>query len=244
MLKFHDGYIGEADNNSKHQWRDGLDSQDNFEKNILNFPKLKYFENIKYEFNNLGHRCKDISEINLENYLLFIGCSFTEGTGNYLEDTYPYIVSKRLKIDYYNLGIRGSGYDVQLHNLFRWFVENKPPTLLVWQWTIPPRMAISTVDGIYPNGPWTVDKKYLEFLALSDEIKYPELHRQMITEILSRLSIPVIQVDVNLTPNTIHFTRIDKGRDRIHPGPKSNEHLSDNIVGYYNKYIKNNYASQ
>jgi DNA polymerase III alpha subunit len=60
--------------------------------------------------------CKSINikieDIDLNNYILFIGCSHTEGIGLELQTTYPYLVSEELKCDYYNLGLGGTGIDV------------------------------------------------------------------------------------------------------------------------------------
>ena len=82
----------------------------------------------------LGSEDIDFSEdIDLDNYILVIGCSQTEGIGLKIEDTYPYLLSKNLNCDYYNLGICGTGIDVLNYNLVTWFTKiKKPPKLLIY----------------------------------------------------------------------------------------------------------------
>ena len=115
----------------------GIHTKESFEKSLLNESSEWYYRDkiITYERNELGHRSKSIDQIDLDNYLLFTGCSFTEGIGNLLEDTYPYLVSQKNNIDYYNLGLGGSGIDAMFFNLIQWIshVPKKPKALIV-QW--------------------------------------------------------------------------------------------------------------
>lgn len=85
------------------------------------------------EYNSLGHRCKEISEINLKNYILFAGDNIGLGLGTPIEKTYPYITAKNLNIDYYNLCIFNGGLDSIRHNLIAWFakIRQKPKALII-----------------------------------------------------------------------------------------------------------------
>jgi hypothetical protein len=56
---------------------------------------------IKYEYNSLGLRCPEINGKNKK--ILFCGGSFCFGTGINLEDTYAYILAKKINADYLNL---------------------------------------------------------------------------------------------------------------------------------------------
>lgn len=84
-------------------------------------------------FNSRGHRCKELEEINLRNYILFAGDNVGVGWGTPLEETYPYLVSKKLNIDYYNLSIFNGGLDSLKYNLITWYhtVPQKPRAIIV-----------------------------------------------------------------------------------------------------------------
>jgi hypothetical protein len=85
------------------------------------------------EFNSTGHRCKEIAEVNLQNYILFAGDNIGVGLGSPIEETYPYLVSKKLKIDYYNLCIFNGGLDALRYNLITWFttIKQRPRAVVV-----------------------------------------------------------------------------------------------------------------
>jgi hypothetical protein len=84
-------------------------------------------------FNSRGHRCKEIEEINLQNYILFAGDNVGVGWGTPLEETYPYLVSKALKIDYYNLSIFNGGLESLKYNLITWYhmIPQKPRAIVI-----------------------------------------------------------------------------------------------------------------
>ena len=85
------------------------------------------------DFNSRGHRCKEIEEINLHNYILFAGDNIAVGWDRPLEETYPYLVSKKLKIDYYNLSIFNGGVESIKYNLLTWInrIEKKPKAIII-----------------------------------------------------------------------------------------------------------------
>lgn len=84
-------------------------------------------------FNSRGHRCKELEEINLQNYILFAGDNVGVGWGTPLEETYPYLISKALKIDYYNLSIFNGGLDALKYNLITWYhmIPQKPRAIII-----------------------------------------------------------------------------------------------------------------
>ena len=84
-------------------------------------------------FNSRGHRCKEIEEINLQNYILFAGDNVGVGWGTPIEETYPYLTSNALKIDYYNLSIFNGGLDSLRYNLITWYhkIPQKPRAIII-----------------------------------------------------------------------------------------------------------------
>jgi hypothetical protein len=99
---------------------------------------MKFYDNLLGNdpadiFNSRGHRCKEIEDINLQNYILFAGDNVGVGWGTPLEETYPYLISKALKIDYYNLSIFNGGLDSLKHNLIAWYsiIPQKPRAIVI-----------------------------------------------------------------------------------------------------------------
>lgn len=243
MYKLYDGIIGHEHSNNEIKWRLGYDSQANFLKNIITHSDLNYFKNLTYKFNNYGHRSRNIHEINLNNYILFIGCSHTEGIGNYVEDTFPYLISERLNMDYYNLALMASGPDVQFHNLFVWLAKIKMPKLIVWQWTYEPRFSLlSSTNNFIPIGSWSKENNQLEFLVSAENVKYTNTRKKIVHEALKQLPVQVLQIDIIGNSSAIFFQKLDYGRDMHHYGPKSHAHLADCVFNYYLNKYSNNYA--
>jgi hypothetical protein len=83
------------------------------------------------QYNSNGHRCKEISEINLQNYILFAGDNGSLGLDKPIEKTFPYIISQKFKCDYYNLSVFNGGLDALRYNLISWFVKYKRPKSVI-----------------------------------------------------------------------------------------------------------------
>lgn len=134
----------------------GSDSAKLFAENLKSQPKDWYYRThkISYIRNSNGHRCKEISDIDLDNYILYTGCSHTEGIGTELEKTYAHLLSNKLNCDYYNLAIGGTGTDVVNYNLAMWFAKiKKPPKLVVLQWPNHIRAITKFLENSYKIKP-------------------------------------------------------------------------------------------
>lgn len=239
MYKIYDGILGEENNNKEFKWGTRYDTSWHYIKNLeKNADKLKYFNSVTYKLNEFGHRCKNINELDLNNYILFVGCSHTVGIGNYLEDSYPYLLSRNLQIDYYNLAVPGSGTDIHTHNLSIWIQKYKTPKLIVWQWTSDARVTCDKDDNsLTPIGPWDGDKEYIDFLLSAEKIGFLKARRKLAREFLKTLKVPIIQVDTFPNDEAIILENLDLARDMRHFGPKSNFQLCQKILDYYlNKY--------
>lgn len=94
---------------------------------------MKFYDNLLGHdpsdlYNSRGHRCKELEDLNLRNYILFIGDNVTLRLDKPVEKTFPYIISNRLKMDYYNLAIFNGGLDALKYNLLTWYltIPSKP----------------------------------------------------------------------------------------------------------------------
>lgn len=85
------------------------------------------------QFNSRGHRCKEIEQINLHNYFLFAGDNVGLGLDVDITETYPYVLSKTFKTDYYNLSVFNGGVDCLRYNLLTWLYrfKQKPKAIIV-----------------------------------------------------------------------------------------------------------------
>lgn len=84
-------------------------------------------------FNSRGHRCKEIEEVDLRNYILFAGDNVSLGWDKPIERTYPFIASQKIGCDYYNLSIFNGGIDAMKYNLLTWFakVPQRPKAIVI-----------------------------------------------------------------------------------------------------------------
>lgn len=200
-------------------------------------------KNIEYKLNSLGHRCKDLSEINLDEYILFAGCSNTFGIGLDLENTYPYLVSKKLNCDYYNLSISGTGIDVLEYNLLTWFltIKQKPKALIV-QWPDHSRFLNISSDNMFtPMGSWSPDPDATKFILTNEELGIAYSRKLFaVTNIFNMSQCPALTFVVS---GTVPYTRYDNflvredlASDQLHPGIKSNVTNAEIVLKLLSEY--------
>ena len=221
----------------------GSDSLQRFNDSLKTKPADWYYRDkvITYKRNVNGHRCKNIEEINLNNYFLAIGCSHTEGVGLILEDTYAYSLSNQLNCDYYNLGLGGSGIDVLQYNLLTWMAKIKQkPKFIVFQHPHENRFALVDDYEIKLQGSWTKVKESNEFLILADKLNYFSSKYKLIEVLIENvIDVPIIHLHIPYkygfefteTPTSIVVDpNIDKARDDIHFGVETNKKITSDIL--------------
>ena len=225
----------------------GSDTEELYNQNLKSKSNDWYYRTnqIKYIRNSNGHRCREIKDIDLTNYILYAGCSHTEGIGLELEKTYPYLLSKSLNCDYYNLGVGGSGIDVLLHNLIVWFGSVKQkPKLVVIQWSYWARYArftkeptneslhnttISTVGGI--NDPTLMEGEGVHYFKTIEH-----LARIKIKHIID---VPIFNIGLSnypsfTTDDFFIFDELDNARD-LHFGIESHKNIASKLYNEMHK---------
>lgn len=236
MKIYQPGFIGHGEANSCTEW-EHRDSRVAFLKNLQEMPNDWYFRNIEitYKINSIGHRSKEIEEVNLDNYILFVGCSHTEGVGMELEKTYPYLLAKKLNCDYYNLSLGATGIDVVLHNLTIWFSTiSKKPKALVIQWPDFTRTLTGSTDkDLETRGLWLDNENYSRFVDLGVSLQWFDAKKIMAHYIVQAFNVPTVyfglQKVVPFNDETIIEPIIDYARDLAHPGIKSHENFAESI---------------
>lgn len=244
-MKLHDnGFIGFEKTNSVLEWSGG-DTEEAFLHNSKTLPDHWYYHNapITYKINKNGHRSKDISDLNLDNYLLFTGCSITEGVGLEESKTYCAVLSKKLECDYYNMGLGATGVDVAIHNLLVWFstVPKKPKAVII-QWPDFTRCITGTsANHLETRGLWQENDDYNRFVDLGINLGFFEAKNLLISSLIKHvIKVPIVEIGVSrLIPihnDIVKLKIIDFARDLSHPGIKSNEDFAEDI---YDDLINN-----
>lgn len=208
----------------------GGDAEQTYLRNLPLQRRDWYYRSadISYVHNSLGHRCKNYKDIDLENYILFTGCSHTEGIGLELEKTFPYLVSKKMDLDYYNLAIGGSGIDIMTHNLITWLsVTRVFPKALVILWPEETRFCLKNDDRwdrFTSSTP--ADRKIKEFMVLGHEIGYFNTKKALSEQLINTCYFNSKIINLSVAD----LSRIDLARDLAHAGILSNEKLANKIV--------------
>lgn len=252
MFKLHpSGFIGYSDNEKLVKYS-GTDTLERFSKNISKQEKnwSKSFLNLTYERNNFGHRSKDYSELNFDNYILCTGCSLVEGIGLPIETRWSDLLASMLNCDMYNLGLGGTGNDVIFYNLVNWFTKIEiKPKLVIIGWSSTNRFVAidSKFDNITKDSAifktYTPHVEYIKnFIVDGDEINYFKTKTFLLKNLIKKIiTVPIIEVpwmlesDNNPNVSEIKFDSnfvIDRARDLMHPGIKSNQKCAEVLYNY------------
>jgi hypothetical protein len=238
-MEFNQGFIGHHPNKSPKF--SGADSEEALSANLKKLADDWYYRTaeITYNHNSLGHRSIEPQNLNLDNYILFTGCSHTEGIGLELEKTYPYLVAEQLGCDYYNLALGGSGIDAMMHNLSLWLgkVKERPKAIVV-QWPDEARFLLTTklVNKLQPIGMWSRDEEIKRFMAAGSFNGFFSSRKNIAYKFINSFNddTKIVNVDINYRAaetmeNFILLPCLDRARDLVHFGIKSNQVLAKRI---------------
>lgn len=184
--------------NKKDKWL-FFDSEYNFKKN----PHPRYLNGFDYIHNNYGYRCMDFDLENDKHKILTIGCSVSFGMGIPYEETYSYLLCKKLSQKYnidiknYNLSLSGVGMDYISRVLFQ-TIDILKPDYIILLFPDKHRLEYFEKDGIIPmhnNTFWFIEKlfkntlnKCFQFLLSQNEYCFFNFIKNFnfINEILER----------------------------------------------------------
>jgi hypothetical protein len=218
-----------------------------FNEDFIGYEKpntTRRYDGISYNYNELGHRCKNVADIDFSNYILFAGCSHTEGEALPLEQTYPYLTAKELNADYYNLGLCASGFDVLFYNVMTWLHKFPKPKLVVLQYPDKTRFSVlpakhsqqtddvaATSNLIVPIGSWA---GYSDFLIKANDIGLLLFRNIIMNKVLnSYMNVPCIKLVFGATkiydPECIRIDRLDYGADNQHYGVETHTMCAETI---------------
>ena len=228
-MKFNNDFIGYRGPNSVNQFSGG-DDEERFNRNLKSKSEDWYYRHnkITYTYNSNGHRCKNIEDIDLNNYILFTGCSHVEGVGLELEKTFSYLTANDLGIDYYNLALGGSGIDVMTYNLMMWIhtVKKLPKSLIImWPQTTRHTLLQEDPNLLSLELPSNTSEYNNKFMVMGDKLNFFETVRCMSKKI----------INAAYTCKTVHLEsdilqQGDRARDLAHAGILSNRAVADQLV--------------
>ena len=190
------------------------------------------------ENNLLGHRSKDLDKLNLNNYILFAGCSITWGVGLDVEETYPYLTAKSLNLDYYNLAIPGGNIELAIVNIFS-FLKNikEKPKFIVLQYPGPHRFLLSDDLINFKNvGPWVEIPEERNVLVDLYQTKYLYTKYYLWVQLAKCINVPVIHINHENNPfakrfiDTLVIKHLDFARDNSHSGVKTHLNFTNILV--------------
>lgn len=234
-MKFYDDFIGDSWSETT-EYFVSSDSKENYYKCVSEIEDWYYKDvEITYKFNKHGHRCKNIDEIDLDNYILITGCSHTQGIGLELEKTYAYLLSSKLGCDYYNMAIPASGADVAQHNILNWYYTiSKKPKLIVIQWPDHSRFVSYNPEyqNLIPRGTWQKENEVEKFIVDCENSGAFYARKKLNTDLLfNMIDSPLIRFNyggqVAYESDPIKMRRIDVARDLSHSGIKSHETVTE-----------------
>lgn len=244
--------------NKSMQWFSS-DSKDNFKKTS---EQLYDGESFTYDFNSWGYRSDEFEFESDLPALMFNGCSFTMGTGLPFEMTWPYKLKQLLEkeigspIKYYNIALGGKSVDYVTRTAFLAkkelpydFSIYYLPNTARFEWAkdhVSYDVIIQGIDRIFN------EKEIPGILSLMNE-------EYMTMRLLQTVSyIDMLETDYLWNCWAVHDwtrfndfggnrfwktkfnatgTNLDKARDLMHWGPKTNEAFAHNVFEEHGKHI-------
>lgn len=185
------------------------------------------FKNIDYSFNSHGFRCDEFSN---EDSIIFLGCSFTAGVGLSLEDTFAYLIAKKLNLKLINLGIGSSGVNTS-YRLGSYWIPRLKPKIVVYMEPDYARLDLVVGDTptfLLPNLVPNELKKFYEDYWLADDTNF------YLNGEKSKLALKHICLTNNIKffsgPIFHYLMYKDHARDLSHAGIISHKHCAEYIL--------------
>jgi hypothetical protein len=218
---------------------------------------------ISYDYNSLGYRTKEISELDKEFFLVF-GCSYSEGTGLAVQHRWGDVLSDLLSMDYLNLAQSGTGLQVSLANTFLYMHNKLPlPKFVIYQHSEIVRVIDAELNPDHVNlETWSPEGRNLMQemdIALVDKQDCTShfrsgMYTNALTQLWNSLGVPVIHWTYTEDgPNKLsafevleypadmqwsHPPVCDLARDGQHNGIKCNRIVAENLEIYVRQLLE------
>lgn len=210
-----------------------MDSEERYKENLKfksNILEKHGWLNSKftYKFNSHGFRCE---EFTADPSIVFLGCSMTAGIGLPIELTWPTLVSNKLNLKCYNLGIGGASNDTAFRLALHW-LEKIKPEIVVFCRTFPTRMEVFSEKGVIANIAEELPEFYLNYWTMN--IHNVDLLQEKNSLAISKLSENVNAKFIQISVTDIQPLQVDLARDLSHPGVQTNIKISELVLSKIN----------
>jgi len=151
------------------------------------------YNNEGNNLNSIGHRCKEIKEVlgedlQFQRYFLVLGDNACLHMHKPVEETWPYLLSKTINYQYYNLAVSDTGLEGIRYNLFNWLHQYSKPKMIF----ISCEWANSFIGVDYTKNDIKKAEKH------ADEAGYWIGRRRLFSQLLSQIDVPIYLI---LGPN-------------------------------------------
>jgi hypothetical protein len=159
--------------------------------------------------NSYGHRCKELSELNLHNYILFVGDNICLSYHLPIEETFPYIVSKKLNVDYYNLSIFNGGIEAIKFNLLSWVhIISQPPKAIVFASEFANAILVSDSTLTYVKPADYNNEDVMTLMNVANDVGFHSSRRAMFSHIIKQFNYPMYQITLADKEKTIESENV------------------------------------
>ena len=208
----------------------GTDSEELYQKNLIkNRPQLEKYnwidQPIIYKFNSHGFRADEFDSVDPS--VVFIGCSHTLGVGLPVELTWTHIISTKLKLKNYNLGVGGSSNDTAFRLLYRW-IEQLKPSLVIFLSPDSSRLELHMDnDQLYDLSVWPIGFPMIDNFTKSWLVNDTNSNMNYLKNTLAIKQLCNEHGIKYLQENVSAICAVDKARDLQHYGEKTNRGIAN-----------------
>ena len=220
-------------------------------------------DSITYKYNEYGFRCDNFTPSDYG--LVFLGCSFTEGIGLPIEETFSHLIYTKIKkmigkeFPYWNLGLGGCGLDAITRCYYNFYKKINPqvvialfPSYRIEYYTNSWGTALINYDPgeIFLKNPFLLDKHVMEYNTEKNLVMLDLLLEQNKTLLIWDTwdTAAFEDVDISKLDNFKNYANVWKtasinsrnsprARDGMHPGKKTHEEFAKNILNKYGDII-------
>ena len=185
-----------------------------------------------YQFNSLGFRCNEFTS---DPSIMFLGCSYTLGTGLPVETIWPELISAQLKMQCVNLGVGGSSCDTAFRLCHGYIDKIKPKIVVLMN---PPAIRMEHILGspknLMVNHCHNKESEMMFKLLISDENNdffNREKNVLGIQMMCHTRGIKFIYVESASLATSCLSTSL--ARDLAHAGIESHQLFADSIINQF-----------
>lgn len=205
-------------------------------KNLL--ETLGWTENsIEYTFNSSGFRADEFDDTG--EGIVFLGCSYTLGTGMDLHRTWSYRIASHFGLKYWNLG-QGGGANDTCYRLGSYWIPKLKPKMVCMLAPSRFRMEIAqpTMFEVFlPNVKQSTKYDFYQNWLSTDINTNLNIRKNIdgLHLLCSQLDIPFYSILSDEAATSCRVSATDMARDLMHPGSLWNENVANKFMELINE---------